>query len=92
MTLHNKETRSEKAAHDGYLLKHAEKFRSCDEYRHDQSRQRRFELAFESRDWEESRAAIEGCVWMDCWGGRDALPRVRLVSVAQERDPPGFVK
>lgn len=47
-------------SHDERLLRRAEKFRRCDEYRHDQTRQRRFELAFESRDLAESEAAIEG--------------------------------
>ena len=46
--------------HDQMLLRRAEKFRSCDEYRHDQTRQRLFELSFESRDLAESEAAIEG--------------------------------
>ena len=46
--------------HDELLLRRAEKFRLCDEYRHDQTRQRRFELAFESRDLAESEATIEG--------------------------------
>ena len=49
-----------KLTHDQKLLRRAEKFRNCDEYRHDQTRQRRFELAFESRDLAESEAAIEG--------------------------------
>ena len=42
------------------LLRRSEKFRLYDEYRHDQTRQRRFELAFESRDLADSEAAIDG--------------------------------
>jgi len=46
--------------HERNLVKRSEKFNRCDEFRHDQSRQRQFELSFESRDLEESKAAIEG--------------------------------
>ncbi len=49
-----------KFTHDQMLLRRSEKFRLCDEYRHDQTKQRRFELEFESRDLPESQAAIEG--------------------------------
>jgi len=51
---------SSKPTHDQMLLLRSEKFRRCDEYRHDQTRQRRFERSFESRDLVESEAAIEG--------------------------------
>ena len=42
------------------LVKRAEKFARCNEYRHDQTRQRKFERSFESRDLEDSEAAIKG--------------------------------
>ena len=46
--------------HEQNLVKRAEKFDRCNEYRHDQTGQRKFERSFESRDLEESEAAIEG--------------------------------
>ena len=46
--------------HEQNLVKRAEKFYRCNEYRHDQTGQRKFERSFESRDLEESEAAIEG--------------------------------
>ena len=45
---------------DQMLLRRSEKFNRCDEWRHDQTRQRRFELSFESRNVAESKAAIKG--------------------------------
>ena len=46
--------------HEQNLVKRAEKFYRCNEYRHDQTNKRKFERSFESRDLEESEAAIEG--------------------------------
>jgi hypothetical protein len=46
--------------HEKNLLRRYEKFVRCNEYWHDQTKQREFERSFESRDMEESEAAIKG--------------------------------
>jgi hypothetical protein len=42
------------------LVRRSEKFAHCNEYWHDQTRQRKFERSFESRDLEDSEASIKG--------------------------------
>lgn len=42
------------------MVRRSEKFARCNEYRHDQTRQRKFERSFESRDLEDSEASIKG--------------------------------
>lgn len=83
-------------SYDKRLLRRAEKFRRCDEYRHDQTNQRRFERAFESRDVAESNAAIEGeDVTMDSHaivaGHGAALFGRRTFSLAAPSDVATFV-